>query len=86
MGPLERPRAARDVDIVPGLTGIREGILPPGALENFNALLEAGLSRVAIEPMLEVVAGHPAPQPHVQPSAREDVEHRALLREAHRIV
>jgi hypothetical protein len=48
--------------------------------------LEAGLSCITIEPMLEVIARYPTTQPHVQPPVGEDVESRALLREAHRVV
>jgi hypothetical protein len=55
-------------------------------LEDFDAFLEARLRRVAIQAMLEIIPRHAATQPHVQPSAGEDVQHRAFLGEAHRIV
>ena len=54
--------------------------------EESRSLLEAGLSRITIEPVLEVIARHPTTQPHVQPPVGEDVEHRALLRKTHGVM
>jgi hypothetical protein len=70
---LQRSRAARNINIVPGGPGIGESIFGPSASNDLCALLEAGLSGVAIEPMLEIISRHPTTQPHVQPSAGEDV-------------
>src|SRR4029077_2497753 len=86
MGPLQRPGAARDVNVVPSLAGVGECVLRPGPPEDFDTFLEAGLSRVAIESMLEVITRYPTTESHVQPSTSENVQGRALFREAHRVV
>src|ERR671910_2656605 len=83
---LQRPRTAGYVAVVPRRAAIRERVFGPGPEHDLDPFLEPRLGRVAIKPMLEIITRHAAAQAYVQAPARQDVEHRALFSEPHRIV
>ena len=64
---------------MPGFPAVAEGILRPAAHQNFDPFFKARLRRITIQPMLQIIARHAAPEADVEPTMRQNVEHAALF-------